>query len=226
MTRAYRIFRSLVAGIFLFAGVAVLAGWWVVHRSLPALDGSVTVSGLKQPVMIDRDHWGRPWIRANSVEDLVTAQGYVMAQDRLWQMDLLRRAAAGDLAEIFGEIALCFDEENRTLGMRQAAQRAASDSPPDIRALLDSYARGVNQYIDQHRTRLPIEFTALRYQPRPWTPADTYLISLYMYKTLTSTWKEKLNREWIVQKVGPDRASQMFSRFTATNSPNGLPAAE
>src|ERR1700693_2089903 len=161
MTRAYRIFRSFGAGIFLFAGVALMAGWWLVHRSLPVLDGSVAVAGLKDAVMIDRDHLGRPWIRAKSVEDLVTAQGYVLAQDRLFQMDLLRRAAAGDLAEIFGEVALGFDEENRTFGMRQAAERAASDSPSDIRALLDSYARGVNQYIDQHRTHLPLEFALL-----------------------------------------------------------------
>jgi penicillin amidase len=214
MTRAYRIFRSFGAGIFLFAGVALVAGWWLVHRSLPVLDGSIAVAGLKDAVTIDRDHLGRPWIRAKSVEDLVTAQGYVLAQDRLFQMDLLRRAAAGDLAEIFGEVALGFDQENRTFGMRQAAERAASDSPPDIRALLDCYARGVNQYIDQHRTRLPLEFALLRYEPRSWTPADTYLISLYMYKTLTSTWKEKLNRQWIVQKVGPDRASQMFSSIS------------
>ena len=214
MTRAYRIFRSFVAGLFLLAGIALIVGWWIIHRSLPALDGGVQVPGLKDAVMIDRDHWGRPWIRAKSVDDLVTAQGYVMAQDRLWQMDLLRRAAAGDLAEIFGEVALPFDEENRTLGMRQAAERAAANSPVDIRDLLDSYARGVNQYIDQHRSRLPMEFTVLRYQPRPWTPADTYLISLYMYKTLTSTWKEKLNRQWVTQKVGPQRARQMFASFS------------
>src|SRR6202162_556641 len=124
MTRAYRIFRSFGAGIFLFAGVALMAGWWLVHRSLPALDGSVAVAGLKDAVMIDRDHMGRPWIRAKSVEDLVTAQGYVMAQDRLWQMDLLRRAAAGDLAEIFGAVALSFDEENRRGGGGQVRDSA------------------------------------------------------------------------------------------------------
>jgi penicillin G amidase len=214
ITRAYRIFRSFVAGLLLLAGVALIVGWWIIHHSLPALDGSVQVPGLKDAVMIDRDHWGRPWIRAKSVDDLVTAQGYVMAQDRLWQMDLLRRAAAGDLAEIFGEVALSFDEENRTLGMRQAAERAAANSPPDSRNLLDSYARGVNQYIDQHRSRLPMEFALLRYQPRLWTPADTYLISLYMYKTLTSTWKEKLNRQWVIQKVGPQRAQQMFASLS------------
>jgi penicillin amidase len=211
MARAYRIFRNLVAGVLLLAGIALLAGWWIVRRSLPALDGSVSVSGLKSAVMVDRDSWGRPWIRANSVEDLVAAQGYVMAQDRLWQMDLLRRASAGDLSEIFGNVALDFDRENRTLGMRPAAERAALESAPEIRGLLDSYARGVNEYIETHRSRLPLEFTLLRYEPRPWTPADTYLISLYMYKTLTSTWKSKLNRAWVLQKVGPERAADLFT---------------
>jgi penicillin amidase len=227
MARAYRIFRNVVAGVLLLAGLALIAGWWMVRRSLPALDGGVRVSGLKSAVMIDRDSWGRPWIRANSVEDLVAAQGYVMAQDRLWQMDLLRRAAAGDLSEIFGDVALDFDRENRTLGMRQAAERASRESSPEIRGLLDSYAQGVNQYIETHQSRLPLEFTLLRYTPSPWTPADTYLISLYMYKTLTSTWKAKLNREWVLQKVGPERALDLFAEDSPLDHfivgiPNGL----
>src|SRR5580658_9352383 len=211
MTRASRILRNIVAGLLLLFGIAILLVWWVVQRALPKLDGSVSVPALKEGVLVDRDPWGRPWIRAKSVEDLVTAQGYVVAQDRLWQMDLLRRAAAGDLAEIFGDIALDIDKENRTLGMRVAAERAAADSSPEIRGLLDAYARGVNQYIQERTKRLPIEFLALGYKPRSWTPADTYLIALYMNKTLTSTWKEKLNRQWIVQKVGPDRARDLFA---------------
>jgi penicillin G amidase len=181
-----------------------------VRRPLPQLDGSVSVAGLRQGVIVDRDHWGRPWIRANSAEDLVMAQGYVVAQDRLWQMDLLRRAAAGELAEIFGEAVLKIDEENRTLGMREAAERAASDSNPEIHGLLEAYARGVNRYLEERSSRLPIEFTLLGYKPRPWTPADTYLISLYMYKTLTSTWKSKLNRQWVTEKVGAERARDLF----------------
>jgi penicillin G amidase len=210
MTKASRILRNVVLSLLALAIVAYLSAWWMVRRSLPTLDGNVTVPALKESVTVDRDHWGRPWIRAKSVEDLVTAQGYVMAQDRLWQMDLLRRASAGDLSEIFGEVALDVDKENRTLGMRVAAERAAAESSPEIRGLLDAYARGVNEYISQHPNRLPIEFLALGYKPRLWTTADTYLISLYMYKTLTSTWKEKLNRQWIVQKVGTDRARDLF----------------
>ena len=210
MTRVSRIFRFLVAGALVIVGAALVLGWWVVRRPLARLDGSVAVAGLKDGVIVDRDQWGRPWIRAKSLQDAVTAQGYVMAQDRLWQMDLLRRAAGGDLSEIFGEVGLAYDRENRTLGMRQAADRAAADASPEIRVLLEDYARGVNDNIAERGGKLPIEFVALGYKPRAWIPADTYLISLYMYKTLTSTWKEKLNRQWIVSKVGADRAKEMF----------------
>ncbi|MFY9733362.1 MAG: penicillin acylase family protein, partial [Candidatus Acidiferrales bacterium] len=210
MTRGSRIARNVIATLLVLAGIALLSGWWFVHRPLPRLDGQITVAGLKEGVIVDRDQWGRPWIRAKSTEDLVMAQGYVMAQDRLWQMDLLRRAAAGDLSEIVGPLALKIDEENRILGMRQAAERAAKESSPEIRGLLESYARGVNQFIVRQSGRLPIEFSLLGYAPRPWTPADTYLIDLYMWKTLTSTWKSKLNRQSVVAKVGAERAAQMF----------------
>src|SRR5580704_8232820 len=175
MTRAARIFRNLFAGILLLVGAGMVLSWWLVRRPLARLDGSVAIGGLKDGATVDRDRWGRPWIRATSVQDLLTAQGFVMAQDRLWQMDLLRRAASGDLSEIFGELGLAYDRENRTLGMRQAAVRAVADASPEIRGMLDAY-----------------------------------LISLYMYKTLTATWKEKLNRQWITEKVGEERARDLF----------------
>src|SRR5277367_1084046 len=210
MTRVSRILRNLFAALLLVAGAALLLCWWVVRRPPARLDGSLAIGGLQDGVIVDRDSWGRPWIRAKSLQDVVTAQGYVMAQDRLWQMDLLRRASGGNLAEIFGDVALTFDRENRTLGMRQAAERAAADSSPEIRGLLEAYARGVNDNIAERGKKLPIEFVALGYRPRAWTPTDTYLISLYMYKTLTSTWKEKLNRQWITEKVGEERARDMF----------------
>jgi penicillin G amidase len=124
MTGVSRIFRNVFAALLLVAGAALLLCWWVVHRPLAKLDGSIVIGGLQDGVIVDRDSWGRPWIRAKSLQDVVTAQGYVMAQDRLWQMDLLRRAASGDLSEIFGELGLAYDRENRTLGMRQAAERA------------------------------------------------------------------------------------------------------
>jgi penicillin G amidase len=214
-TRTTCVFRSLFVVLLLLVVMAFVVGWWGVRRPLPQLDGNATIVGLKDAVTVERDRWGRPWVRAKSLEDAVTAQGFVMAQDRLWQMDLLRRVSSGSLSEIFGGVALRLDEENQTLGLRQAAARAAADASPEIRALLEAYSRGVNENIAARGKKLPIEFIALGYKPQPWTPADTYLISLYMYKTLTSTWQEKLNREWISAKVGPDRARDLF----AENSP-------
>jgi penicillin G amidase len=215
MTRSSRIIRNVVATLLVLAGIAMITGWWIQHRALPTLDGQVAVAGLKAGVIVDRDQWGRPWIRAKSTEDLVMAQGYVMAQDRLWQMDLLRRVGAGELSEIFGPGVLKIDEGHRVLGMRQVAERATAESSPEIRGLLDAYARGVNQYIADRQMRLPLEFSLLRYKPRPWTPTDSYLVSLYMWETLTTTWQSKLNRAWVTQKVGAERAGQMF----ATDSP-------
>lgn len=202
--------RYFFAAFLLVLGTCFLLGWWMIWRPLPQVDGSLTLRGLKQPVLVDRDGWGVPWIQASSIEDLETAQGYVVAQDRLWQMDLLRRAAGGELSEIFGPIALPVDRENRTLGLRVAAEAAVARMDPATRKILEAYAAGVNRYMRERAGRLPIEFTVLRYKPRPWTPADTFLISAYMWKTLATTWKAKLNRARITAMVGPERARELF----------------
>jgi penicillin G amidase len=212
MTSEHRshLLRSIFAGLLLILGAAFLIGWWMIWRPLPELDGDLSLPGVRQPVLMDRDGWGVPWIQASSMEDLEIAQGYVVAQDRLWQMDLLRRAAGGELAEIFGTVALDMDRENRTLGLRVAAEAAARRMDPAARKIVEAYAAGVNRYIAERSGRLPIEFTLLRYKPRPWTAADSFLISAYMWKTLTTTWKAKLNRGRITALVGPERARDLF----------------
>ncbi|HXW18093.1 MAG TPA: penicillin acylase family protein [Candidatus Acidoferrales bacterium] len=202
--------RNFAAFILLLLGTCFLVAWWMIWRPLPTLDGATELPELKSPVNVDRDTWGIPWIQADSLEDLVTAQGYVVAQDRLWQMDLLRRAAAGELSEIFGRVALEADRENRKLGLREAAEAAQGRMDPQSRGILEAYAKGVNRYIDDRRGRLPIEFTLLHYEPRTWTPADTFLISAYMWKVLTTTWKAKLNRARITALVGPEKARDLF----------------
>ncbi len=228
--------RRILAALLLIIGVSLLAGWWALKRTLPRLDGSIVLPGLKQEVLVDRDRWGIPWIRASSLEDLEVAQGYVVAQDRLWQMDLLRLSAAGELSEVFGPLTLALDRENRTLGLRVAAEEAVTRMDPDTRLVVDAYARGVNRYIEESRNRLPIEFTLLRYRPRPWTPADSFLISTYMWKTLTTTWKAKLNRARLTALFGPEKARDLFvidsplDHFIVGNTrspePGGSPAAK
>jgi penicillin amidase len=135
-----------------------------------------------------------PHIRASSLEDALFVQGYVTAQDRLWQMDGLRRAAAGDLAEIVGKIALESDRESRRLRMRRIAEEAYTSLPPADRAAFGAYARGVNAFIATHMGSLPLEFTLLGYQPRPWSEVDSLLICLYMFRDLTTTWRDEVNK--------------------------------
>lgn len=189
--RSVCILRRLLVYLLLFivALVAGAAAWlyWRTHACLPQLDGTAVVPGLKARVEVRRDARGVPHIRAQSLDDLLFAQGYVTAQDRLWQMDLSRRLAHGDLSEIFGERALKLDIENRTLGFRQASERAVGELSPDSRLMLEAYTRGVNAFISTHQDRLPVEFLMLRYRPRPWQEKDSIAVALNMAKTLNTS---------------------------------------
>jgi len=204
----YWIFAILVT-------VTAALAWWFIYRPLPQLDGSASLPGLHQDVTVERDRWGVPRVRASSVEDLAEAQGYVMAQDRLWQMDLLRRVARGQLSEILGPKTLVIDKEFRTNGFARAAERDATLLDPESRKVMEAYARGVNHFIEQHKNALPLEFSLLRYEPSPWQPSDTIAISGYMYRTLTNTWERELNRAKVAERAGPDRAKDLFSEEAA-----------
>lgn len=145
---------------------------------------SFRVKGLAAPVELFRDARGVPHIRGQSIEDAYFAQRYVTAQHQLWQMDLSRRLAQGELSEVFGRRTLQVDIENRKLGFRQAAERGADELSPELQRLLESYARGVNAFITTHLDRLPIEFAMLRHRPRPWGEVDSMSIALNMAKML------------------------------------------
>ncbi|MBZ5564629.1 MAG: penicillin acylase family protein [Acidobacteriia bacterium] len=220
MKRALK--RVLLSLLLLVVLVAAGAGIWVYHRcraSLPQLDGKLRVAGLSAPVEVRRDARGVPHLRAQSLEDLFFAQGYVTAQDRLWQMDLVRRLAEGDLSEIFGERTLRIDIENRTLGFRQAAERALAEMDPDSARMLSAYARGVNAFIATHDKQLPIEFALLGYHPRPWGAVDSFGVALNMAKVLSTTWPIDLMREHIRAKIPADLYADLFPDHSAYDHP-------
>src|ERR1700736_1361211 len=186
-----RILVTLPTPVILSAiiGLVITRHWLrqTMHDSLPQLDGGISIPGLSAPVTIQRDAHGVPHIRAASLDDLVLAQGFVTAQDRLWRMDSLRRHAAGTLAEILGPSLLAHDRLQRTLLIRASADRALATLPPDQLHLLERYAAGVNASIDLQRAHLPLEFRLLRYQPAPWTPRDSLLVGLVMFQDLTTS---------------------------------------
>ena len=205
------VLRVLFWVLAVVAVMAAGASWWLVYRPLPQLDGTVALPGLRDDARVERDTRGVPHIRAHSMEDLAEAQGYVMAQDRLWQMDLLRRIGRGQLSEIFGPATLEIDIDFRTLGIARAAEADAVLLDPEGRRLLEAFSRGVNQFIEQHGRELPLEFSLLNYSPQPWQPSDSLVITGYMYRTLTNTWQRELDRASVTARVGADRAQELFS---------------
>jgi penicillin amidase len=142
----------------------------------PAQAGPVAVrlQGLKKAVKVRRDERGIPYIEAEDDSDLYFAQGYVTASDRLWQMDLMRRTARGELSEIFGRATLEEDKRRRTYGFARVSEASVAQADPRSRAVMEAYALGVNAYIDSLDDKsLPLEFQILGYRPRRWTPADS-----------------------------------------------------
>jgi penicillin G amidase len=199
-----------VAAVLLIC--AGLLGWFfsVTRSALPQLDGTVAVTGISAPVSITRDGQGVPTINATTVDDMFFAQGYVTAQDRLFQMDLLRRAARGELAEIVGEVALKHDRQQRILGIRAAAEKAILTATAEDRRQFSDYARGVNAYIESHRDHLPLEFRILHYSPRSWTQEDSLAVAYQMVETLSTSPKAALTREKILAKLGPDLTADLY----------------
>lgn len=180
-------FLGWIAGLALVVAIVLAIGARVmVGRSLPALDGDVTLPGLQAPVTIARDALGVPTITARSRVDLARAIGFAHAQDRFFQMDLQRRQPAGELAELVGAAAVNADRRQRVHRFRDVARRALALAPPDYRAELEAYAAGVNAGLAS-LSAPPFEYLALRVDPAPWRPEDTVLTLVAMYVTLQGT---------------------------------------
>jgi penicillin amidase len=196
--------------IVLAAGVVAFA-YFVVRSALPQIDGSLQVKGLSAAVKVTRDGHGVPAIEATTLEDLFLAQGYVTAQDRLWQMDIMRRFAAGELSEILGEDTLKIDREQRILGLRAAARKGLQTASPRDRAYFEAYARGVNALIESRASNLPIEFRILGYRPKPWQPEDSIVIANQMVKDLNYYFfGDALAREKILARLGPELTADLY----------------
>ena len=209
-----RVWGWLALVLTIIAAIAFVCGRVYFSRALranlPQLDGSLVAYGLKAPVSVERDAHGVPHLRAQSMDDLIFAQGFVTAQDRLWQMELARRHAAGELAAVLGKAALAEDIAQRTLQLRATADRITMALPDDQKRWLIAYARGVNASIDQQRKHLPIEFRLAGYSPPAWTPGDSVLVELEMYEELTNTFQTKLVREALSARLPPELAADLY----------------
>ena len=192
---------GMSAFLLLAAGAGLLWLRAVTKNSLAVLDGDLHVAGLSAPVTVRRDAHGVPHLDAATQDDLFTAQGYLTAQERLWQMDIFRRNANGELAEILGPSLVKHDRAQRVLQFRNTARRVYANLPAGERAYLDDYARGVNLYISQHQDTLPPEFKLLHYRPQPWSGTDSLSIGMMMVQILDTHWDVKLARERIAEDL-------------------------
>lgn len=227
-----------VALLLILAGVAGFIWYWTVDRPVTSYTGTVAAA-VQDRVTVYRDGYGVPHIVAQNEHDLYFVQGYLMAQDRLFQVDLTRRAVTGTLSEIFGKDFLKKDEFLRTMGFYRTAQAAVPALAPEERQILQAYADGVNFYIDTHLGDLPVEFTLLRYRPEHWEIADSLAIGKYMAWTLGGNMDQEIFMLAAAKLLGPEKALSLAPVYPASaptiiteterlafHPPAGLAAAE
>ena len=204
---------------WVWIGVAVLvflllltpaAGLLLLRSSLPDFRSSVRLEGITSPVQIMRDAQAVPHVFAASDSDAYFALGYLHAQDRLWQMHLQRRIGAGRLAEVIGEPGLGADRFMRLIGAYRLAEESYSRLSSDVRGALDSYAAGVNAWLETRRGALPPEFYLLQTWPEPWTPADSLVWGKLMALQLSGNYRAELQRAEMAAALGDEAMAVLF----------------
>lgn len=179
------------------------------NKPLPDYNQNVNLKNLENEVTVYRDNYAVPHIIAKNEQDLYRTAGYITAQDRLWQIDLIRRATQGTLSEIFGKDFFQIDLLLRALQINQKSEEIYKKLPKEQKIITDAYADGINQYIEQNYKKLPIEFKILGYKPKKWLPQNSLNIIGYMAWSLVSAWNNEIPLYKIQQKVD----SALFKHF-------------
>lgn len=230
MRRALRWLGGGLLGLVLLVSISLAGGYLWLRQSLPVVDGRVEVAGLEAPVSIVRDAHAVPHIEAKTFADAIFAQGFVHAQDRLWQMDFRRRLGAGRLAEVLGPAALPTDRLIRTLGFDRAARASLAHLRPDTVALLEAYAAGVNAYLATRSGPLPPEFLILDYEPEPWAATDSLVWMRVLALDLSGNWRDELLRARLARRLSSDQIADLWPEsvasapITLVELARGLPA--
>lgn len=187
-----------------------LFGWWLVQRPLPPMSGQEFIPKLNRSVTVSFDGHAVPYIGGDSETDVFAVQGYITARDRMFQMDMARRAATGMMSDVFGSSALPSDRLVRSIGISKIAQAELEVLEPQAKAALDAYTRGVNAYISEYFDRLPLEFALLGYKPQPWQQTDSLAILKYAAYQSDESWRLDDLRQRVVNKVGEKVAAELF----------------
>jgi penicillin G amidase len=200
--------RLILLIVILVAGVAL----WLVP-TVPGPDTTLRLAGLTAPVTIERDRYGIPTVAAANDRDAAFALGYLHAQNRLFQMDLMRRDGAGRLSEWFGAAALPTDEFMRTLGIYRVAQAEYQTMTPEGRAIVDAYTAGVNAWLETRDVALPPAYYLLGVRPEPWRPADTLVWGKLMALELCGNFRDELLRAAMSRHLTPADLAVLYPAY-------------
>ena len=211
--------KWILSILFIFS-IIVVVGIVHLRSSLPKYSGTRVVVELGHNVDVIRDSFGMPHIYARSDRDVYFTLGFSQAQDRLFQMDLARRAGTGRLAEIFGESFVKIEKIFRTIGIGIPKSRWFQyEISPESRESLQAFADGVNYFLENNRSPLPIEFMVLGYEPDPWLPEDSIAVMMYLGFSQNYAFKTELLHASIIDQVGETLARELYIEY-----PSGYPA--
>ncbi|MEA3233002.1 MAG: penicillin acylase family protein [Thermodesulfobacteriota bacterium] len=202
-----RFTRSFVLGITVIL-VSGIYGCTVLNNY--QTKGTLKLADLKQPVEVIRDEKGMAYIRAGNLDDAITAQGFITAQDRLFQMEMIRMAAQGRISELMGEKARPFDIRMRTIGFYRNAQKHAQILNTETQEYIKNYIRGVNAYIDTRSKTRPLELKLAGIQPKPWAVPDVLSIIYYMSWGTSANLETEIIAQMLLEKIGPDRVQEIL----------------
>ncbi|MEX1020987.1 MAG: penicillin acylase family protein [Litorilinea sp.] len=208
---------TLVVLGLIVGGFLLYIYWWLVQKPAPDYDAAHVVDGMTAPVEIIRDKHAIPHIYAESEADLLRAQGFIHAQDRMWQMEQNRRIAQGRLAEVFGEPALEADRFSRIVGFARLAQAEWDALDAELQMRLQWYADGVNAYINLRKGKPAAEFNLLRFVPEPWQPVDSLALLKVMAWSQSINWESELLRLQLVSQLDPVRAAELEPEYPPEN---------
>ncbi|NMB82287.1 MAG: penicillin acylase family protein [Ignavibacteria bacterium] len=217
-----RILLGITGSLIILLIVFFVIAYLILNKSLPQYEGEIKVTGLNSDVNIYRDSSAIPLISASNDEDLAFALGYVHAQERLFQMDLARRAGEGRLSEVFGSRTVPFDKMFRTIGLYQVVQSSFPKLNPISQKILIAYSKGVNSFLENSKGKYPIEFDILGYDPYPWKPEHSLLIAKLMAWELNISWWSDIAFSNLVQKLGVDKVKELLPDFPE-NAPTIIP---
>lgn len=205
-----RIFLGLLILIVVAASAAFFLGRNIARRALPDYNKDILMTALDGEVTVIRDQYAMPHIYATTQRDLYMAVGYISAQDRMWQMDLLRRATQGRLSEIFGADLVDVDHRMRSLRISEKSERIFAGLDTEVRTCMEAYADGVNRYLSDQGKALPPEFGILQYKPEAWEPVHSLNLIGYMSWDLSMAWSTEIVLYKISQLVDSIRFAEMI----------------